>query len=155
VIPLLFSLLCRKFLRLNKWLEGEPIPLVYKGVILQKNLKKSKLTVQDVLMLSRTANVFDISEIESAVLEISGKFSVLKSSANQSLTPSDMSIDPSGMDMGITLIINGEVIKENLAHIKCDPAWLENELRKQNTNTLNVRLAYLDKSGRLKISIKN
>jgi uncharacterized membrane protein YcaP (DUF421 family) len=154
-IPLLFSLLCQKSFKLNKLLEGEPMPLISKGEIIQENLKKSKLTVQDVLMLSRIAGTFDISEIESAVLEVSGKFSVLNSSTHDPLTPSDMGLSPSGMDMGIPLIINGEAIEQNLSYINSDITWLENELQKRNFEFSNVSLAYLDKSGRLKITQKD
>lgn len=154
-IPLIFSLLCQKSLKLNKLLEGEPMPLISKGEIMQENLKRSKLTVQDVLMLSRIAGIFDISEVESAVLEVSGKFSVLKSSMHDPLTPSDMGLSPSGMDMGIPLIVNGETSKQNLSYINSDVAWLENELQKQNFDISNISLAYLDRSGQLKITQKD
>jgi uncharacterized membrane protein YcaP (DUF421 family) len=92
LFPIILSLLSLKNYKFRKLLDGKPTILVNKGQIVEENLKKTKLTINDVLEECRLKNAFDIADVEFAILETSGKVSIELKSANQPLTPKDMNI---------------------------------------------------------------
>ena len=64
--------------RARRWLEGAPTVLVRNGRILKENLRKERYTVQDLLSQLRLQQVFDLRQVQLAMLEPSGRLSVLK-----------------------------------------------------------------------------
>lgn len=80
----------------------------------------------------RAKNVFSISEVEYALLETNGTVSVLKKSAYQSPTKSDMKIAPQEVNLTTTLINDGEIIYDNLKEKNLTEEWLLEQLEEQN-----------------------
>jgi uncharacterized membrane protein YcaP (DUF421 family) len=81
---------------LRKLLEGKPIVVIQDGTILEKNLKKTRLTVNDLLEECRLKNAFIIADIAYAILETKGELSILMKPQRQPLTPQDMNLQVSG-----------------------------------------------------------
>ena len=107
-----------KYLKLRKILEGDPSIVVKKGQIEINALKKNKLTINQLKNLLRQNDVFSIRDVEYAVLETNGKISVLKKSEPNT-------------NMPVTLINDGNILKDNLKEAGYDEQWLQNELAKQ------------------------
>lgn len=63
--------------KLNQWVQGEPLLLVYKGVARADNLRKAQITEDDLAAAFREHGVAHISEVSLAILEIDGNISVL------------------------------------------------------------------------------
>ncbi|MFZ5639274.1 MAG: DUF421 domain-containing protein [Bacillota bacterium] len=72
---------------LRKLLEGEPLIIVQNGKIFEKNMRKIRYNIDDLLMQLREKDVFDLSEVEFAIIEPHGKLSVLKKSQHLPVTP--------------------------------------------------------------------
>ena len=72
-----FKGLMKRFPKLGKAVEGEPIPLVHRGIVLQKGLDASGLTTQELLEAIREHGVASVKDVDLAVLEIDGNISVL------------------------------------------------------------------------------
>lgn len=137
-------------------LDGVPTVLIENGKIIESGLKKNKLTVNDLLEECRQKNVFDLSDIEFAVLETSGKLSILFKASKQPLTPKDMNVPVGYQGMCTNVIIDGEVLNHYLEMIHLDRKWLIAELAKQNIkNYADVLLAYVDNAGTLVVHQKN
>ncbi len=150
------SFISRKSYVARKLLDGTPVVLIEKGIIIEKGLKKTKLTVNDLLEECRQKDVFDVAEIEFAILETSGKLSVLPKSEAKPLTPRDMKIETNYEGLCVNLIIDGKVMRDHLQGIKCDEKWLNSELNKSNIkNISDVLLCYADSSGNIYTHIKN
>ncbi|MGZ4055366.1 MAG: DUF421 domain-containing protein [Bacteroidia bacterium] len=66
-----------KFKPVQNFLEGEAIILIYKGTVLEKNLKKERITMEELKSTVREHGVEKISEVDLAVLEMDGNISVL------------------------------------------------------------------------------
>ena len=66
--------------------------LIQKGMIIEKNLKKSKLTINDLLEELRLKDIFNITDVEFATLETNGELSVLKAAPSQTPTLSDLNL---------------------------------------------------------------
>ncbi|MCS0543671.1 DUF421 domain-containing protein, partial [Aeromonas veronii] len=73
-----FMVLSSRSRSLRKLLSGRPTVLIEKGKLLDKNMKKIKFSIDDLNQYLRERNIFNISEVEYALLEVSGELSVLK-----------------------------------------------------------------------------
>jgi len=154
VVVSLFSLLVSyisvKSYRGRKILDGVPVTLIENGKIMEKNMQKEKLSINDLLEECRQKNVFDIANIEFAILETSGRLSILPKSQNRPLTPKDMEISTSYEGLCANVVIDGKVIEENLAAINLDTNWLHTALSNQGVvGCSDLLLAYVDSKGML------
>ena len=150
------SYICMKSYSGRKLLDGTPTIIIENGKFIESGLKKTKLTVNDLLEECRQKDVFDIADIEFAILETSGKLSVLLKSQRQPLTPKDMGLYTDYNGLCVNLIIDGKIVYEHLRAINLDENWLCAELNKQNfDNCSSILLAYVDNKGALVVHPKN
>lgn len=113
-----------------KYIEGEPTIVIMNGKIMEGALKKMQLRVSDIMQLLRNKDVFDLQQVDFAILEPNGQLSVLKKPEFQNLTPKDMNIAVEATGISTELIYDGVVIDENLRQLNKDRKWLADELRK-------------------------
>lgn len=119
-----------KWRYLAKVLEGEPTIVIMKGKIMDDVLKKMNFRISDVLELLRNKDIFDLNEVEYAILESNGELSVLKKAEYLPLTPKDMNIKVTSSGISTELIYDGVLIEENLRQMNKDKKWLMGELKK-------------------------
>lgn len=83
-LDVLFELLSRKSIKARKFINGTPIILINNSKISKSALKKAKIELDDLITAARSAGYFDLSQIDTAVMEITGKISFCqsRSSAN-------------------------------------------------------------------------
>lgn len=131
---LLYSteIISQKFKSTRKLLEGEPSIVIYNGKLIRDTMKKNKLDVNQLQNLLRSKDVFSISEVEYAILETNGTVSVLKKSAFQTPTKSDMKVAPQDVILSATLINDGEIIYDNLKEKNLTEEWLMEQLQEQD-----------------------
>jgi uncharacterized membrane protein YcaP (DUF421 family) len=67
-----------RFRRLRPLLEGEPIVLVARGRVQESNLRRQRMTVQELLAEARLQSIADLDDLDYAVLETNGRVSFLK-----------------------------------------------------------------------------
>ena len=67
-----------RFRGLRPLLEGEPVVLVARGRVLEGNLRKQRMTMQELLAEARLASIADLDDVDYAVLETNGRVSFLK-----------------------------------------------------------------------------
>ncbi len=77
VLQILISYLSYRFPRLRPALDGEPMVVVQDGKAIEKNMKRERITVEEVMVEARLQQVASIDQIAWAVLETSGKISVI------------------------------------------------------------------------------
>ena len=80
VLQLLTSYASFRFVRLRPILEGEPIVIIQSGKLLDRNLKRERLTEDEVLEEARQQQITSLDDVEWAVLENSGKISFIAKS---------------------------------------------------------------------------
>ena len=156
LFPIVLSLIALKSYRARKLLDGKPTILIYNGQLLEANLRKAKLTVNDVLEECRQNNAFNVADVEFAVLETDGRVSVQLKAGKQPLTPQDMNIPAAYQGLCLTLIIDGEVLDDHLKMAGMDSAELLEALRQQGvTDRREVLLAYIGTGKKLVVHKKN
>lgn len=145
---LLLSKLSQKSIPLRRLINGKAIVLYQNGELYNKNLKKAKMDVDEFLVECRVNGYFDLSQIESAVLEPNGKISILPVTEERPATPKDLGICPSQEEMFANVIVDGQILDYNLKHIGRDKNWLNQQLEGQNIKKIeDVFLAICDKQG--------
>lgn len=123
VIQIALSLVSLKSQRLRHILEGEPAIIVREGKIDEKQMRKQRYNMDDLLMQLREQSIGDIRDVEYAILEPSGRLSVFekqKSKKSKNDTPL----------FSVPLIIDGEIQRKHLYMMEHTDIWLEEKLKK-------------------------
>jgi uncharacterized membrane protein YcaP (DUF421 family) len=135
-----------------KYIEGEPTIVIMNGKIMESALKKMKYTASDLMGLLRVKDIFDLSQVDFAIIEPNGQLSVLKKPEYEPLTPKDMSIQKEPSGISTELIYDGILINENLKQLNKTEKWLMNQLKIHKVKDVSeVFLATLTPSGSLYI----
>jgi uncharacterized membrane protein YcaP (DUF421 family) len=124
----LVDYLAQKSLLLRQMFEGKPSVVIRNGQIDFEQLKKSRMNINQLQSLLRQSEIFSIREVAFALIESNGSISVLKKSKYQKTTLKDFNMPNHAVYLPITLIKDGELIKENLEEINKDDHWLTNQL---------------------------
>lgn len=77
IINFIFKYAIYRFPKFSSLVQGNPIILVYEGKIIQENLIKSKISMDEIEEAAREHGVQSIEEVNLAVLEIDGNISIL------------------------------------------------------------------------------
>lgn len=142
----------RKF---GKLITYEPVVVVQNGKFIYKNLAKTRYTVDDVLQMLRGKDVFNLDEVEVAILEENGKISVIKKSRYQNATKEDTGTIPETSNLAYPVIVEGKIYHHVLDHFKVTAKWLEEELSSRGVQHKNdVLFASIDRNLNLHISLK-
>lgn len=131
---LIFTLeiITQKWSKTRGFLEGKPTIIIREGQIQRDSLKKCKLDINQLQHLIRSKGVFSIRELEYAVLETDGTVSILKKAEYENPTKSDLQMNLEKVNIPITIISDGKILKENLIEAGFNYTWLEQQLKQQN-----------------------
>ncbi len=144
-----------KSLRIRKLVKGEPVVVIQNGKILEKNMAKARYTLDALEMQLREKGIFDLNEVEFAVLESNGKLSVQKKNYHNPVTKKDLGLDVDYKGLATEIIKDGQVLEQNLSQNNLDFSWLYNELQKQGVEDVSkVMLATLNTDGSLYLDLK-
>lgn len=155
IIAYLVSILSMKSIVFRRMIIGVPTILVQDGKLIKKNLAKTKFDINDFLEECRINGYFDLSEIKYAILETSGKISFMPKADYKPLTPKDMKMKLTDDSLLANVIIDGNIMKKNLANMNKDEDWLEQEIRVKGVKLKDIFLATLDNQEKLTIYKKN
>jgi uncharacterized membrane protein YcaP (DUF421 family) len=152
----LMQLITEKWRYAAKYIEGEPTIIIMNGKIMENALKKMKYTAADIMSLLRIKDVFDLSQVDFAIIEPNGQLSVLKKPEYEPLTPKDMSILKAPSGISTELIYDGILIDQNLKQLNKSKKWLIDQLKMHEVKDISdVFLATLTPSGSLYIDKYN
>lgn len=156
LFSLFVSFITAKSIMARRFITGFPIVIIQDGKISREQLKKCKLDVNDLLQDARESGYFDISEINYAVMEPSGKISFLPKSKFHSVTPHDMKLKVDTNGLSANLVIDGNIMERNLKAIGHDVKWLLKKLEKEGYNDVsNLLLVICDNKEKLTIYESN
>jgi len=151
---ILVSQLSLRYRPLRKLLAGESILLIQNGKILEKSLLRLNYSYDYLIQHLRQEKVFDISQVEFAILEPSGELSVQLKSQNQPLTPQDLHISTKYKGLASELILDGKVLEENLQNNDLSKEWLSKKLQEKGvSNVHEVAFAALSTNGNLYVDL--
>lgn len=156
VLVVLIGYLSIKSFKFRKLVSSEPLVLIEKGQIVDKNMKRERITINDLTALLRQKKIFNVADVEFAMMEYDGKLSVLPKSQKQPLTPADISIPTPPSRLTKDVIIDGNIMFENLKDANMSEEDLMNNLKMYGAKEVeNVFYAGIDSTGRLYVSKRN
>ena len=145
ILEILMSVFCLKFMKIRKLMNGNSVVIIKNGVIDQKAMKKVRMTVLDLVEQLRVENVFDISTVAFAVLEVNGNLSVLLKKSEQPATVKDLRIKTEPEALPLPVITDGKIIEESLNALGISQNQLERKLKANQTQVKDVFLMTLDR----------
>lgn len=156
LVAYLVSYITLKSIILRRFFIGTPTILIQNGKLIEKNLKKVKFDINDLLEECRVNGYFDLGQIEYALMEANGQLSIMPKGEYSPVTIKDMKLKATKQELVANIIIDSKIMHNNLKNMKKDVAWLEQELKIKGYQTLdNILLATLDNNDKLAIYQRN
>lgn len=121
--------------RLRVAIYGKPSILIENGVINQAEMRKNRITVDELTVELRQNNITDMSKVKYAILETSGTLSILPYAGENPPSANDMAVPVVDNGMPITVICDGRVLKDNLYLLGLNEKWLQKQLSSRGVNT--------------------
>ncbi len=151
VLEIVMSVLSLKSIKVRKFMSGNSVIIINNGVVDQHALKNVRMTVLDLIELLRGQNVFDISTVAFAVLEVNGDLSVLLKSGDQPATVRDIGVKKDKQALPLPVISDGKILKDSLDALKITRDTLDQKLHANNTEVGEVFLMTLDRYDNISI----
>lgn len=157
LLTLLVSYLSLKSEKLRVLFDDKPTVLIQNGTILPKNLKKARLSLDELSMLLREQSIFSAADVDYAVFETNGELSIMKKPAMENATKQDVKASTAPAQYIPTEVIcEGKIISQNLLNLNLTEDWLMKKLKKKNVMKVeDVFYAQVLENGSLYVSLKN
>lgn len=144
-IELVLSALSLRSIKIRKLLCGKPVILIENGNILQKNLQKTRITLDELTGHLREKDVLDLRSVQYAILETNGNLSVFPYPKEKPASAADAGIMAKKQSLPITIISDGRLLSENLEHAKKDSRWVQKILREKRAELSETWLLTVDR----------
>lgn len=141
--------------KLRNFFEGHPIVLIEKGKVYKKNFKKAHLDMEELQANLRPMGYFDMSKVDTVILETNGKVSVIPIASEKPVTAMDLSLHPEQEELLANVILDGNIMQDNLHRMGKDETWLKKEIsRYKIKDQKEIFLATLDSKDTVNFYVK-
>jgi len=144
-LELTLSFLILKSIRLRRILCGKPVILIDNGTVLQDNLRKTRLTMDELMSHLRQKDILDLEAVQYAILETDGNLSVFPYPQRLPASASDANIRVGRQSLPITIINDGRLSMDALKQAGKDMVWLRKILGSRRARQDNTLLLSVDK----------
>lgn len=146
-LDVIVSAIMLRFPKFRKMIIGSPRVIMSEGVIMQKEMKRLRYTVDDLVEAMHEEQIFDINEIYYAIVETNGKIHFFKKKDFQNAEKADVGCGGSSSDPPAVIIRDGREDEEQMKRMGIGMGWLKEQLRKQELSVKDVFLMTADKNG--------
>ena len=144
----ILTVMCTRSIRFRALLCGRPSIVIQDGKVLQAELEKNRLTIDELLEELRIQGYTDLTAIKYALLETSGQLSVLPMAGEKPVTAAQMGLTPQETGLPAVLVSDGRLLEHNLKGRGYEEGWLEKQLASCGlTSYQQVFLLTVDESG--------
>ena len=151
IITSAFMLKHSKFRRL---VCGNPIVVIRDGVILQNQMRRLRLSNEDLFTQLRQQDVFNIEDIQYCIVETNGSISVLKKPEKRQPTAENLNIQIQDKKIQAVVINDGEILDNSLDLCQKDENYIYKILKKENKKVSDIFIMTLDGIGNYNIILK-
>ncbi|MBQ8910002.1 MAG: DUF421 domain-containing protein [Oscillospiraceae bacterium] len=148
---LLLSFLSMRSVKLRKLLCGKPVILMENGRFLQDNMRKNRVTLDELISQLREKDVLDPATVQYAILETGGNLSVFPFSQERPATAKEAGIPTPEQKLPITIISDGRLLEDNLKKAGKDQKWLQKVLSKEKTTQKGTFLLTVDENNDIRL----
>ncbi|AFM39525.1 putative membrane protein [Desulfosporosinus acidiphilus SJ4] len=155
ILPLALDYLAIKSQVIHQFINGKETVLIKHGKIMEENLLQLRMTGEDLLAELRSKNIFNLPDVEFAVMESNGEINVYLKADKKPVTAHDIGQKVAPQAEPQTVIMDGNILVEPLSSLGLNPEWLKTELDKMGVALENVFLCQVDSSGELFLDLFN
>lgn len=142
---IVLSYISVKSMAARRVISGKPLILMDHDTIYEKNLLKGKIDLSEMLLQCRVNGYFNLSDLQTIILEPNGRMSFLPKSEKRPVIPEDLTLAPEQEFLVANVIIDGHIIEKNLQHAGKDTQWLNKQMQIRNISNLgDILLATCD-----------
>lgn len=152
-VSLLIEFLQIKSKKVRDFIDFKARILIKDGKILEDNMKKERVSADELMGQLRKKNVFDLADVEFAIMESSGEINVMLVSEKQPLTPKHLGLQTGALKEPYAVIMDGKVMEEPLQQAEKSPQWLKKQLKKSGVKPDEVYLGQVDSGGQLMLDL--
>ncbi len=146
-MELVLSFLSMRSIRFRRILCGKPVILMENGNIIQNNLRRTGMTLDELTSQLRQHDVLDPRTVQYAILETDGNLSVFPYPKEKPASAKDAGIQAGQQLLPITLVADGKLLADNLPIAGVDTAWVEKVLAEKQAAVENTWLLTADRQG--------
>jgi len=146
---LVLSALSMKSMFLRKLFCGKPVILIENGNILQQNLRKTRITLDELTGHLREKDVLDLNSVQYAILETNGNLSVFPYPKEKPASAKDAGIQVRKQSLPITVVSDGVLMNENLHKAKKDVRWVQQVLTEKQCSVKDTWLLTVDSEDKI------
>ena len=132
---------------LRKLFCGKPVILIDNGKILEDSLRKTRVTLDELMGHLRQKDVLDVTTVQFAILETDGTLSVFPYPKYRPASCQEAGIRAERQYLPLSLIQDGQICRDNLKLAGKDEAWLQQELSRRNTDRASTLYMTIDEGG--------
>ncbi|MCM1114110.1 MAG: DUF421 domain-containing protein [Clostridium sp.] len=143
-VGILLSVFAQRSVKARKFISGKPIILIERGKLCKDGLKKARIEMDDLLSSARGNGYFNLSDIDYAIMETTGKISFQPVAKKRQLNPQDFNFSPEREGLYINVIMDGHIIEDNLSVAGVTKKELDNMLKGKGDKLENIMLGTID-----------
>lgn len=148
-LEIIGSALSMKSIKLRNLLQGKPMFIIKDGILQQKQMRRLRFTMDDIIDALRQAGVFDISTVENAVVETNGSLSVQTKAECAPLTPDALGLEVEKAQMPITIVMDSKPVTEYFGEEKINKNEIDVLISSTSVNTEDIMLLTIDNDGNM------
>ncbi len=142
----IMSWLTLKSRKLRHIISGKPKVIIHDGILDQTVMKDLRYSVDDIMTALRSNNVFDLNNVQYAVVETNGSVSVYEKHPYQTVTNIDLNIESQSCNPPVIIISDGKIITQGLKEIGLERQWVTDLLERKHLSEKQVFLLLADKN---------
>ncbi|MGN0441109.1 MAG: DUF421 domain-containing protein [Acutalibacteraceae bacterium] len=151
ICEIVLSVLMMKRARFRRLVCGLPQIIIKNGEIDQAQMKKLRMSTEDLCEQLRQAGCFKLSQVEYAIIETNGKLSILKKPEEESPSCSQLNIKPEKGNIETVVISDGELSKNSIEICGTSEQKIKKILNSEKTKLEDVFIMTVNNSGQYKI----
>lgn len=149
IIQMFISFINMRNITIRSIISGKPTILIYRGKIVEKALKREKITLNELQERLRQDGTFTIGDVEYAILETSGQLTVIPKPEKRTVIPEDLGITPEYEGLPYDLVLDGKIMSNNLKAIGKDYNWLKKQVEKFKLQPEEALIVTYDGKGQI------
>ena len=144
---ILTSVFNMKSIKFRTFMQGKPVVIINDGNLNQKLLKVLRFTIDDLLEALRQKDIFDISQVQYAVVETNGQISVLLKAEYDTVTKEDLNLEPEPQGFKCTVVIDGKIVTQDFQICNMNKSKVHKIAEKEKIEIKDIMLMTVDAVG--------
>ena len=156
VVHYFLTLICQKSVKLDKIINGKPIIVLTPEGIDYKAIKSLNISIEDIIEGIRGKGFFSLDDVAYVIVETTGQINAMAKASNAPATQRDLNIPHDMSSLPVTLVSEGQIMKDNLSIAGVGEPFIKDMLKKAKIKKMkDCIICTLDKNGKVYIQAKN